>query len=134
MKTALYEKHKALGAKFVNFGEWEMPLQYKSVIHEHQTVRNQVGIFDISHMGRIRVEGNDAEQLLDYLSTNRIASKPNGSATYTVWCHPDGYCVDDLIIYRQDPHHYFVIVNASNRQKALEHLKLYSKGFNVSIL
>jgi len=133
MKTALYERHCALGAKIVEFAGWNMPLQYKGVIPEHLAVRKALGIFDVSHMGRIEVSGHEAEQFLDYLSTNIIAGKPSFSATYTVWPNGVGGCVDDLIVYKQDPHHFFVVVNASNRQKDLDHLMKYTTAFDVHI-
>src|SRR5688572_24821150 len=97
MKTALYDQHAALGAKFVEFCGWEMPIQYKGIIPEHLAVRQRVGLFDVSHMGRISVEGDHAEDFLDYLATNKIAGKADYSATYTVLCHPSGGSVDDVI-------------------------------------
>lgn len=133
MKTALYESHCQLGAKIVDFSGWEMPLQYKGIIQEHFAVRNHVGIFDVSHMGRLLVEGKDAEKFLDYLSTNKIAEKSDFTAIYTVWCFSNGTCVDDVIIYKQDATHFFVIVNASNRQKDLDHLKREAAQFDVRI-
>jgi aminomethyltransferase len=133
MKTALYERHKQLGAKFVSFGEWEMPLQYRGAVHEQKTVREKVGIFDVSHMGRVFVEGPDAELLLDLLSASQITDKPDFSATYTAWCLPSGGCVDDLIIYRFNNHKFFVIFNANNRQKDLDHLKKYAVDYDVTI-
>lgn len=123
LRTALYERHLALGAKMVNFAGWEMPLQYQGVLVEHQAVRQAVGLFDVSHMGCIHVRGLDAERLLDFVSTQRIAGKEAGSATYTVWCDFHGMSVDDVIIYRVDNSHFFVIVNASNRNKDLLHLR-----------
>src|SRR5262249_11421720 len=99
MRTALYERHCTLGGKMVEFAGWDMPVQYQGVIPEHHAVRNNLGIFDVSHMGRILVQGNEAESLLDYLSTNIIAGKPDFSATYTVWANVFGGCVDDVIIY-----------------------------------
>lgn len=133
MKTVLYERHVALGAKIVQFSGWEMPVQYRGIIPEHHAVRQKAGIFDVSHMGRVVVEGHDAEKFLDYLSTNKIAGKPDLSATYTVWCNPNGGCVDDVIVYREGRNRFFVIVNAGNRQKDLEHLIQYSQGFDVKI-
>lgn len=133
MKTALYEEHLTLGAKMVNFGDWEMPIQYKGIIQEHLSVRNHVGIFDVSHMGRILIAGKDAETLLDYLSTNPISNKSNGSATYTVWCNDKGKCVDDLIVYKENPNKFFIVVNAGNRQKDLNHLKQQAERFEVLI-
>jgi len=134
MKTALYEKHKALNAKMTDFGGWEMPLQYKGAILEQRAVRESVGLFDVSHMGRIIVQGVDAEKLLEKLSTNKIAGKPDNSATYTAWCLPSGGCVDDLIVYRYHSQKFFIIVNAGNRQKDLAHLKKYAEDFRVEII
>ncbi|MEI8364910.1 MAG: glycine cleavage system aminomethyltransferase GcvT [Parachlamydiaceae bacterium] len=133
MKTALYEHHRALGAKLIDFGGWQMPVQYKGIVEEHLAVRRHVGIFDVSHMGRIIVEGLGAEALLDYLSTNQIAGKKDGTATYTVWSTESGTCVDDLIIYRESPTRFFLVVNASNRDKDLKHLLHYSVTRDVII-
>jgi len=133
MHTVLYENHRALGAKIIDFGGWEMPVQYKGIIEEHQAVRKHVGIFDVSHMGRIYVEGLGAEALLDYLSTNQIAGKKDGTATYTVWCTDSGMCVDDLIIYRESSSKFFIVVNAGNREKDLRHLLHYSVTRDVII-
>ena len=133
MKTNLYERHKALGAQFVDFGGWEMPLQYSGILQEHAAVRTKVGLFDVSHMGRISIEGPDAEPFLDYLSANKITGKKEGTATYTVFCSSTGTAVDDTIIYCVDHTHYFMIANASNRQKDLAHLQRHANGFKVSI-
>lgn len=122
MKTGLYARHVALGAKIVEFAGWQMPLQYQGILAEHHAVRQAVGLFDVSHMGRIKVSGPDAERLLEYVSTNRISGKPAGSATYTVWCYPHGGSVDDVIVFKVDDAHFFVIVNAANRDKDLIHL------------
>ncbi len=132
-KTILHPKHQKLNAKMAEFAGWEMPIQYQGIIHEHKSVRENVGIFDVSHMARIIIEGPDAEKLLDFLSTNKIAGKKEGSATYTVWCHEDGGCVDDLIVYRLGPEKFFVVVNASNREKDLKHLQKYAKNFQMSV-
>ncbi len=133
MKTALYDKHVALGAKIVDFAGWEMPLQYKGIISEHQAVRQRAGIFDVSHMGRIVVSGTDAEPFLDHLSTNVILGKPYLSAIYTVWANEQGGSIDDVIVYKQSPTHFFVVVNAGNRQKDLDHLKQHAKLFDVKL-
>lgn len=115
------------------FAGWDMPIQYQGIIHEHETVRNRVGIFDVSHMGRILIEGPEAEALLDFLSTNKIAGRKNGTATYTVWCHENGGSVDDLIVYRLDAEAFFVVVNAANREKDLMHLKKAAESYNAVI-
>lgn len=117
----------------VDFSGWSMPVQYKGILLEHQAVRSHVGIFDVSHMGRIAVEGLGAEALLDYLSTNTIIGKKDGTATYTVWCTESGYPVDDLIIYKESPTKFFVVANASNRNKDLDHLLHYSAPRDVII-
>lgn len=133
MKTALYQKHCDLGARMVSFHDWEMPLQYKGIIHEHGVVREHVGIFDVSHMGRIDISGPDAEAFLDYLATSTILGKPSGTAIYTTWCKEDGGCVDDGIVYKVSPTEFFVIVNAGNRQSDLDHFRKYAGRFKVNI-
>lgn len=134
IKTALYDRHRLLGAKFIDFSGWEMPLHYaEGVLKEHKSVRESAGIFDISHMGQIWVEGPDTEIFLDFLSTNQIAGKPDYQAIYTVWCNEQGGSIDDLIIYRLNSTAGFVIANAANRQKDLTHLQTYSSQFSVKI-
>jgi aminomethyltransferase len=133
MKTCLYDRHVALKAKMVDFSGWQMPIQYGGIVQEHLSVRNSAGLFDVSHMGRVLIEGPDAEKFLDYISTNQIAGKKNLTATYTVWCRENGTCVDDVIVYKTDANHFFVIVNASNREKDLAHLQQESKKFDVQI-
>ncbi len=134
MKTALYDRHEALGAKLVDFAGWEMPVRYaKGTLAEHQAVREAVGLFDVSHMGRIVVRGPDAERLLDYLSTNKITGKRDGAATYTVWAAEDGGSVDDVIVYRQTATEFFVVANASNRQKDLDHVLSVAKNYDVVV-
>ena len=133
MRTCLYDRHISAGAKIVDFFGWEMPIQYTGIIQEHLNVRQKAGLFDVSHMARILVEGPDAEKFLDYLSTNKIAGKKEGTATYTVWCSENGGCIDDVIVYKKDSQHYFVIVNASNREKDFLHLKQASPTYNVRI-
>lgn len=131
--TALFSHHQKLGAKMMEFGGMSMPLQYEGIVLEHHSVRKGVGVFDVSHMARIDVIGPGAEGLLDYLSTNVIAGKKEGTATYTVWCDEKGGAVDDLIVYRLSRDHFFVVVNASNREKDLSHLQTYSRGHSVSV-
>lgn len=133
MKTFLYEKHKELGARFVDFAGWQMPLSYEGAVREQQHVRNAVGIFDISHMGRIFVEGLEADLFLDYLSTNRVHDMPIGKAIYTVFCNAQGGAVDDLIVYRHQRNHFSVVINASNREKDLKHILDQAPHFKVKV-
>jgi aminomethyltransferase len=133
MKTVLYEKHCALGAKIVEFSGWEMPLQYQGIIAEHHNVRQRVGIFDVSHMGRILISGIDAESFLEFICTNRIVGKKNFSAIYTVLTAENGGCIDDVLVYKQDSEHFFLVCNAGNRQQVLRHILAFSKDYNVQI-
>lgn len=133
MKTFLYDRHLALNAKMVDFSGWQMPIQYKGIVHEHQTVREKVGIFDVSHMGLISIQGKDAESFLDYLATNQIANKADFTATYTVFCNERGTCVDDLIIYRKNAEDFFLIVNAGNRKKDLQHVLVHKDKFQAEV-
>lgn len=131
--TPLYSRHCALGAKMTSFSGWHMPLAYRGTLHEHQVVRERVGLFDLSHMGRIALDGPDCLKLLEYLSTNRIAGKKDGSATYTVWCEEDGASVDDVIVYIRNGESAFIIANAANREKDLAHIMRHRIGFDVAV-
>lgn len=133
MNTALYDRHVKLKAKIVDFSGWQMPLQYEGIVKEHLAVRNDMGMFDVSHMGRISITGNDAEKFLSYLSTNTIKDKSDLTATYTLFCHQNGTIVDDVIIYKINNKNFFIIANASNREKDLNHLEKMSKGYDVQI-
>lgn len=135
MKTALYHLHVALGAKIIPFSGWEMPLQYEGILAEHRAVREAVGLFDVSHMGRIEVSGPDSERFLDYLSVNQITEKLPGSATYTVFCDEGGRSVEDTVVFQIDPGHFFLVANAGNRSKVLSHLENQAKrtGSDVQI-
>jgi glycine cleavage system T protein (aminomethyltransferase) len=134
LRSGLYERHLALGAKMVDFAGWEMPLHYsEGSLEERNIVRERVGLFDVSHMGRIVIEGPQAEECLDAISANRIADRPVGSVTYTVWCHKHGGTVDDLLVYRTGQESFFVVANAANRQKDLHHLLAHAKGYDLHI-
>ncbi len=132
-RTALHDRHVARGAKMVDFGGWEMPLQYVGVLHEHHVVREKVGVFDVSHMGCVAVEGPEAEAFLDYVSTNVIAGKKDMTACYTVWANEVGASIDDGIVFRFHTNKFFVVVNASNRNKDLEHFRKYAQDFDVTL-
>jgi glycine cleavage system T protein (aminomethyltransferase) len=134
MRTALYDRHIALGAKIVPFAGWEMPLHYsQGILHEHHAVRNSVGLFDVSHMGRIDISGPGAEKFVDFLSTNRIAGKADLTATYTVFANAQGGSVDDLLVYKIDANQFFVVANARNRQKDLDHIQREAAAYDVTV-
>jgi aminomethyltransferase len=131
-RTPLYERHLALGARMVEFGGWEMPVQYSGIIDEHQAVRNAAGLFDISHMGEIEVRGPDALPFLQYLMTQDVATIPVGQSNYSLLCRPDGGIVDDTFIYHL-PGHYLVVVNASNIAKDFAWMQQHTTGFDVEL-
>ena len=116
-KTVFYEKHKQLGAKIVEFGGWDMPVQYSSIIAEHKAVRNSAGLFDVSHMGQVFVSGNDALKFLQKIVPQDISKLALHKAIYCQLTMENGALVDDLIIYRLDEKKYLIIVNASNIDK-----------------
>src|SRR5947207_2983367 len=119
-RTPLYEKHVAAGARLVPFAGWEMPVQYEGVIAEHRAVRTDAGVFDVSHMGELEVEGPKAEELLQHVLSNDVTKLAPGDAQYTLLTNDDGGIIDDLIVYRLDAHRYLLVVNASNREVAFE--------------
>lgn len=133
MRTALYHQHLQLNAKMVSFAGWDMPLYYEGIFQEVAAVRNDVGLFDVSHMGRISITGPETLPFLDYLSTNTVLDKPFGKAFYTIFCNKEGLALDDLLVYLIDASHAFIVVNASNREKDLRHLEKESAAFNVEI-
>jgi glycine cleavage system T protein (aminomethyltransferase) len=116
-RTPLYDAHRALGAKMVPFGGWEMPVQYTGIIDEHRAVRERVGAFDVSHMGEVVFRGPRAAEAVQRLVTNHVAKLASGKAMYTVMCYDDGGIVDDCIVYRRAADDYLVVVNASNIDK-----------------
>lgn len=118
-RTPLYPIHLALGARFTAFGEWELPLQFGSILAEHRAVRTAAGIFDVSHMGQILFEGPQSLALLDHLGTNDLSRLRVGRAAYTIFCRESGGAIDDLILYRLDQHRLLACVNAANTAKVL---------------
>jgi aminomethyltransferase len=123
LRTPVYERHVALGARMVPFAGWEMPVQYEGVIPEHRAVREDCGVFDVSHMGEIEVEGPHARDLLQSLLSNDLDRIEVGGAQYTLLTNERGGIVDDLIAYRLEPGRYLLVVNASNREADFEWIK-----------
>lgn len=122
-KTPLYESHVALGGKVIDFGGWALPVQYSSILDEHHGVRTAAGLFDVSHMGEILVEGKDAGEYIQGMVTNDISKMVQGRVVYSPMCYEDGGTVDDLLIYKLGEERYLLVVNASNTQKDYEWLK-----------
>jgi len=123
LHTPLHDRHVELGARMVPFAGWEMPVQYEGVIPEHRAVRTDAGVFDVSHMGELEVEGPRAGELLQGALSNDLDRISPGQAQYTLLTNEDGGIIDDLIVYRVGDHSYLLVVNASNRATAYDWLK-----------
>lgn len=122
-RTPLFEVYKDYGAKTIDFGGWELPVQFSGIREEHETVRTKAGLFDVSHMGEITVKGKGSEAFLQRLVTNDVSKLKNGGAQYTALCYENGGTVDDLIIYKRNNEDFLLVVNAANTEKDFEWLK-----------
>jgi aminomethyltransferase len=120
--TALNPAHRGLGAKMVDFGGWDMPVQYSGILEEHHAVRQRVGLFDVSHMGEIEVRGREAGALVDSVTTNAVSKLQIGQAHYSGLLYGHGGFVDDILVHKVADDHYFLCVNASNQDKDFEHI------------
>ena len=121
-KTPFYAKHVALGARIIPFAGFLMPIQYGGIIQEHLTVRNAVGVFDVTHMGEFIIQGPEAEKFLNLMTINDVTQLAVGQVQYSAMCYPDGGIVDDLLVYRFADH-YLVVVNAANLDKDFDWLQ-----------
>jgi aminomethyltransferase len=131
-RTPLFEVYKEYGGKTVDFGGWELPVQFSSIKEEHEAVRTKAGLFDVSHMGEIEVKGPDSLDYLQKMMTNDVSKLKNGGAQYTAMCYETGGTVDDLLIYKLEDEHYLLVVNASNIEKDFDWLQDHLEG-NVKI-
>src|SRR5246500_885086 len=142
-RTPLFERHRAAGAKLVDFAGWEMPVSYPAphtgtrpfdpIVREHMAVRETCGIFDVSHMGQIETSGPQATELLQRLLSNDVASIPVGGAQYSVLCREDGGVLDDLFTYRLEPDRYLTITNAANHERDLEWVRAHAAGHDAEV-
>lgn len=128
LKTPLYEAHVKAGGKMVPFAGYILPVQYTGVIEEHMAVRTKAGLFDVSHMGEILCTGSQALENLQMILTNDFANMVDGQARYSIMCNEDGGTVDDLIVYKEKENRYFIVVNASNKEKDYEWMKAHQFG------
>ena len=131
-RTPLFAQHRALSARIVPFAGWEMPIQYAGIVEEHRAVRERAGLFDVSHMGELRLRGPGAEQLIDGLVTNDVGSLAVGKALYTCCCNEAGTILDDLIIYRIAAGDLLVVPNAGNLSKISAHFGAAARAAGVS--
>ncbi len=119
-KTPLYETHIALGGRMVDFGGWALPVQYKSIVEEHKAVRENAGLFDVSHMGEARITGKDAFAYLQKILTNDITTMTPGRCRYSMMCYENGGTVDDVLVYKYSDEDYLLVINAGNTAKDID--------------
>ncbi len=122
-KTSLNSVHRSLGAKMAEFGGWDMPIEYSGIIQEHLAVRNEAGLFDISHMGEILVEGPQSMSLVQTVTSNDVSRLQDGQVQYTALLYPEGTFVDDVLVHRMSEQSYFICINASNANKDYEWIR-----------
>jgi aminomethyltransferase len=135
MKTPLFDKHVTLGARMVDFAGWQMPLQYEAGSQEeHITVRTDVGLFDVSHMGQVRVTGNEASDFLSFVCLNDPLKLKPGQGQYSMIPNDKGGLIDDIYLYLDAPHNYLIVCNASNRSDVVSHLQTLSPPYKVHII
>lgn len=127
-RTPLFSLYTEYGAKTIDFGGWELPVQFSSIKEEHEAVRTRAGLFDVSHMGEFEVKGADSLAFLQKMMTNDVAKLTDGRAQYTLMCYEDGGTVDDLLIYKKADDHYLLVVNAANIEKDFAWLQEHVVG------
>ncbi len=132
-KSPLHLFHEENGARFVPFAGWEMPVQYTSILEEHRAVRQSLGLFDVSHMGEVKVSGVDAEKYLNYIATNDLTSLIDGKALYSMLCNENGSVVDDVIIYRFKYDVFFLCVNADNTEKDVRWMLKHAENYQCEV-
>lgn len=132
-RTCLYDKHVQLGALMSPFGGFDMPIQYKGIVEEHNAVRNEVGVFDVSHMGEVEITGPQAEKFVNYIFTNDITDAPLGKIYYGMMLYPDGGTVDDLLVYKVAENDLFLVINAANIDKDVAWINEQAANFDVKV-
>lgn len=133
IKTCLHDRHVALGALMSPFGGFDMPIQYSSIIEEHNAVRNKVGVFDVSHMGEVRIKGKDAYKYVSHIFCNDVTGAPDGQIFYGMMCYENGGVVDDLLVYKVNEEEYFLVINASNINKDFAWIQKNAEGYDVTV-
>lgn len=127
-RTPLFDDYAVYGGKTIDFGGWELPVQFTSIKEEHEAVRTKAGLFDVSHMGEIIVTGTESEAFLQKIMTNDVSKLVNGQAQYTAMCYENGGIVDDLLVYKVEDNHYLLVVNAGNIDKDFDWMKQFATG------
>lgn len=129
--TPLHRRHIEAGAKMSPFGGFDMPIEYAGIVPEHEAVRGDVGVFDVSHMGEVVVEGPEATRFVNYIFTNDITDLPVGKILYGMMLKPDGGTIDDLLVYRMGAERYLLVINASNIDKDVRWIMTHAQAFDV---
>lgn len=133
-RTCLYDQHVGLGAKMVEFGGFEMPLQYSDIVEEHHAVRQHCGVFDVSHMGEVLVTGPEAERFVQHIFTNDLKDAPVGKIYYGMMLHENGGTLDDLLVYKMAEDRFFLVINAANIDKDYSWIAEQAKNFQVEAI
>ena len=131
--TCLHDRHVGLGAQMSPFAGYDMPIQYRGIAEEHNAVRKAVGVFDVSHMGEVRVKGPDAERFVNHIFVNDVTGAPAGQIFYGMMCYENGGTVDDLLVYKVSDNEFFLVINAANIDKDVEWIMRNAEGFDVEI-
>jgi len=131
-QTVFHNWHLAHGGRMVEFGGWDMPVQYTTIVEEHNAVRNSAGLFDIAHMGRLEFEGTEACRFLDWILTNDVTALKPGQVRYSLITNEAGGVLDDVLVYRFDSR-YLLVVNASNRETIVDWVQQHLGGFDVQL-
>lgn len=133
-RTPIFTEYASLGAKTIDFGGWDLPVQFSSIKHEHEVTRTRAGLFDVSHMGEILVKGLKSKSFLQYVLTNDISKLEPGKAQYTIMCYENGGTVDDLIVYMLNDEEYLLVVNAANTEKDVTWIKQQNSYTNDEVV
>ena len=133
-RTPLFSAYEKWGAKTIDFGGWDLPVSFSGIMNEHEAVRNHAGLFDVSHMGEVIVEGKDSLAFLQYVMTNDIGKLEPNKAQYTFMCNEKGGTIDDLLVYLLEENRYMLVVNAANINKDISWLNEHKKGFEIDII
>lgn len=133
-KTPMFNYYEKYGGKIIDFAGWALPVQYEGIIAEHEAVRTAAGLFDVSHMGEVEIKGKDAFKFVQNLVTNDIAVLEDNQVLYALMCYENGGVVDDLIVYRFNENHFFLVINAGNIEKDFDWMLSNKEGFDIELI
>jgi aminomethyltransferase len=132
-KTSLFKAHEQAGGKIIDFAGWALPVQYEGILPEHEAVRNAAGMFDVSHMGEVEAKGPEAAAFVQNLVTNDVSVLLDHQVLYAMMCYPDGGIVDDLLVYKFNNEHFYLVINASNVDKDYQWMLDNKNGYQVEL-